>query len=275
MTTLLMCIPEHFDVTYNINPWMPGNIGKVDQVLAFKQWYDLYSELSKYAKIELIKQDKDCPDMVFTANAGLVIGNKAILSNFKTEQRKKEEPIFAEWFLENGYVVTKQAAHHFEGAGDFLHVKDEFDMNYYGHGIRSSIGARHFIRENLPDTMGQFYCLKLIDPRFYHLDTCFCPINKDLVMYYPGAFQPGAFKYGNFDMSGPYDLPGSIESIELTEQEALQFGCNAIVLGNEIFMPECHSLVEKLQKKGYNVHTFDMSEFMKAGGACKCLVLEI
>ncbi len=72
MKRFLMCEPRFFEVCYVINPWMEGNQGKVNSDLAKQQWNNLHGIVSRLASVELIEPIAGLPDMVFTANAGLV-----------------------------------------------------------------------------------------------------------------------------------------------------------------------------------------------------------
>ena len=118
------------------------------------------------------------------------------------------------------------------------------------------------------DEIDNLHRLHLIDPRFYHLDTCFAPLKENGALWYPGAFdlesQERIRKYTSRK-----------SSIEVTEEEALSFACNAVIIKDHAFIPECDSVAHKLEKIGYKVQQFNMSEFMKSGGACKCLVMKI
>jgi len=190
------------------------------------------------------------------------VNNKFFLSRFAHSQRQKEEKYFREWFLKNGWNVIEQGKHNFEGEGDCLRDK-EYPYQYISHGFRTRQEFHGVLSSFDIDNMP----LKLVDPRFYHLDTCFCPLNNGEVLYYPEAFDENSRKFitNNFDTA-----------VDVTEEEALTFCCNAVVVGENIFMPKCKPVANILRNTlNYTVHEFDMSEFMKSGGACKCLVLHL
>ena len=181
----LMCPPEYFNVAYIINPWMHGNLRRIDNALAKQQWRSLYDVLTDHATVRLVLPQPGSPDMVFTANAGLVKGRKFIVSRFRYPERQGEEPYFADWFMDRGYEVSLMPRDlPFEGAGDALFDRGS-DVLWMAHGHRSISGARDVLFERLGLDV---VTLKLVDQRFYHLDTCFCPLEGGYVMYYPPAF---------------------------------------------------------------------------------------
>lgn len=264
MIKLLMCRPTYYDVEYNINHWMTGNQKKVNVEKAQTQWKHLYNSLREVADVNLIIPQPNLPDMVFTANAGFYTPrhNMVYMSNFINEERKGEEIHFMNWFKNNGYSIH-YPTNHFEGEGDLL--KGDMGQYWIGHGFRSSKKLHNkFPFDELP-TLRK---LHLVDARFYHLDTCFAPLKENGVLWYPGAFDiESQTKIRKFTSRQ--------NSIEVTEEEALTFACNAVIIKNNVFMPECDSIADKLTKFGYKVQTFCMSEFIKSGGACKCLVMKI
>jgi len=261
MKKILMCPPEYFGVDYEINPWMKNQVGKVDIKKASVQWNNLYEALSKVAKVELIDPVSGLPDMVFTANAGLIEGKKAFLTRFSQNERSEEEIYFREWFLKNKYYVIEQNYTYFEGEGDCLR-DHQWPQLFLGNGFRSQQEYRDVLYSFELNT----WILDLIDPRFYHLDTCFCPLPGGEVLFFEKAFSDKSRELIN----GFFDV-----FIGVTEKEALSFCCNSVIIGKNIFMPKCDSVAYKLESIGYNVQQFDMSEFQKSGGACKCLVLHL
>lgn len=259
-----MCPPMYFDVNYDINPWMTENLHKVNKDLAEKQWKRLYSALREVADVYLIDPQSGLPDMVFTANAGFYKKrhNMVYMSNFRNDQRKGEEIHFMNWFKDHGYAIYYPNIH-FEGEGDLL--KGDMESHWIGHGFRSA----KKLHDKFPfDEIVNLRKLHLVDSRFYHLDTCFAPLKENGVLWYPEAFDEESQEKIRKFSTRRY-------SIEVTEEEALTFACNAVVIKNHVFMPECNSVADKLTNLGYKVQMFDMSEFMKSGGACKCLVMNI
>jgi N-dimethylarginine dimethylaminohydrolase len=258
MKHLMMCRPDYFDVSYEINHWMHDNIDKVDKTLAIQQWNKLYATLSEYATIKLIRSVNRMPDLVFTANAGIIQDGTAILSRFNTKERQQEEIPFHYWFLDNGYKSI-QPKSKYEGEGD--HLRDNLGRHWMGSGFRTEKDAGPELEKILDIKIN---VLELVDPRWYHLDTCFCPLPNGEIMWYPKAFSKKSQKLirASFD-----------EGIEVGLQDALLFCCNCICIGNDLFLPQHSDAIEDLELLHYNIHEFDLSEFLKAGGAAKCLVL--
>ncbi len=261
--SLLMCPPEYFEVAYEINPWMHVR-KKVDKALAMKQWTALFDLLTKKlcVKIEVIDPVKGLPDMVFTANAGLVYKRMFIRSNFRHKERRGEETIFEKWFKKNRYSFKLvEQPFHFEGEGDALWMGTEF---YTGFHFRSDVEAHDIVAGYLR-TM--YFALELCDKRFYHLDTCFGPLNEKSALVFLPAFETYAQMVLLENVQDPIRVP---------EDEALKFACNAVVVDKDIVMPDgCPKTKKELEKRGFRVHALDFSEFIKAGGAAKCLVLNI
>ncbi|HTL16368.1 MAG TPA: fused N-dimethylarginine dimethylaminohydrolase/saccharopine dehydrogenase domain-containing protein, partial [Patescibacteria group bacterium] len=181
----LMCPPDQYDVDYVINPWMEGNIHRPSRDIASGQWHALYDILRESAEIECISPCPGLPDMVFTANAGLAIGTKFVLSRFLHRERQGEEIHFKQWFSKRGFEVFELPPDlPFEGAGDAL-LDRQGTCLWAGYGFRSELDAHPLLAQWL---RLEVVSLRLIDPRFYHLDTCFCPLEGGFLLYYPGAF---------------------------------------------------------------------------------------
>ena len=182
---ILMCAPDHYDVDYVINPWMEGNIHKSSRDRAVQQWEKLHHVLQDLAKVDLVPGRSGVPDMVFTANAGLVLGENVVLSRFYHPERQGEEPHFKKWFEVNGFNVFELPKDlPFEGAGDAL-LDREGRWLWAGYGFRSELDSHPYIAKWLDI---EVLSLRLIDDRFYHLDTCFCPLIDGYLLYYPEAF---------------------------------------------------------------------------------------
>jgi N-dimethylarginine dimethylaminohydrolase len=257
---LLMCRPDYYDIEYEINPWMDIN-QQSNQALAQREWNDLYQTLQKAgAKIELVPGVRGWPDMVFTANAGLFYKNKIILSHFKHKERQGETPYYRAWFEKAGFDLIATDSFAYEGAGDTLLAGEKI---FAGFGFRTD---REFYKSaDFFDQDKLIYC-ELVDPYFYHIDTCFCPITEKLAIWYPEAFSASSQK----------NMAAHIELIPVLKDEAKHFACNAVVLDKQIVLPKgCPTLATELQKRGFITHICDMSEYLKSGGACKCLTLRI
>lgn len=259
----LLCAPKHYDVSYEINAWMHVD-NRPDRSLASKQWNTLKETLEKIGcNLRLIEQEPGLPDMVFTANGGLISGSKAILPSFAFKERQGETPFFQRWFNEYG-LETIPVTNNFEGEGDALFVGN--DTLFCGFGFRSSPEAYNEISKVLGLSNENLIHCHLIDPYFYHLDTCFCPLNDKIGFYYPGAFTKNS----------QADMERRLSLFKVPQEEARRFACNAVVLGSDVVLPTgCRAVCDFLRDKGFTPHEVEMSEYLKAGGAAKCLSLRL
>jgi lysine-ketoglutarate reductase/saccharopine dehydrogenase-like protein (TIGR00300 family) len=263
---ILMCPPHHYDVDYVINPWMEGNVHRSSRDRAEVQWNALYEVLQRYAQVDLVTPQPGWPDMVFTANAGLVLDQTVVLSRFFHPERQGEEPHFQQWFADQGFTVhTLPKSLPFEGAGDAL-----FDrllcVLWAGYGFRSELDAHPYLAKWLDV---EVLSLRLIDPRFYHLDTCFCPLTDGYLLYYPPAFDT----YSNrlIELRVPEAL-----RIAIDEVDAINFACNTVNIERVVVMNQASDgLKQRLTDRGFTVVETPLTEFLKAGGAAKCLTLKV
>jgi N-dimethylarginine dimethylaminohydrolase len=264
MKHFLMCEPKFFDVCYVINPWMEGNLGKVNRELAMRQWQNLHDIVARLASVSLIAPVAGLPDMVFTANAGLIRKKEFIVSSFLHAERQPEAKHFERFFSLQGYSVKHLGEGTiFEGAGDALF--DSSGRLWAGSGIRSDAHALDEI-ESLLDV--EVVGLELVDPHWYHLDTAFCPLSNGQAIAYAKAFSEKSVAVLNEAFGA--------DIIWVSEADAKNFACNAISVGQSIIMHRASAeLKSTLVQRGFDVIETDISEFLKAGGACKCLTLEI
>ncbi|WP_019505517.1 TIGR00300 family protein [Pleurocapsa sp. PCC 7319] len=263
---ILMCAPDYYDVDYVINPWMEGNIHKSSRDRAVEQWSKLNFVLNNLAQVDLVQGQPGVPDMVFTANAGLVLADNVVLSRFFHPERQGEEPYFKKWFEDNGFNVFELPKDlPFEGAGDAL-LDREGRWLWAGYGFRSELDSHPYIAKWLDI---EVLSLRLIDDRFYHLDTCFCPLKGGYLLYYPGAFD----SYSNHIIEKR--VPES-KRIAIAEADAINFACNAVNVEDTVVMNKASdSLKQHLEDVGFTVIETPLTEFLKAGGAAKCLTLRI
>lgn len=262
----LMCAPDHYDVDYVINPWMEGNIHKSSRDRAVEQWNKLYNVIKNHAIVDLVTPQKGWPDMVFSANAGLVLGENVVLSRFLHKERQGEEPYFQQWFENNSFkVYTLPKDLPFEGAGDAL-LDREGRWLWAGYGFRSELDSHPYLAKWLDI---EVISLRLMDERFYHLDTCFCPLANGYLLYYPGAFD----SYSNrvIEMRVAPE-----KRIAIAEADAVNFACNAVNIESIVIMNKASdSLKSRLAEVGFQVIETPLTEFLKAGGAAKCLTLRV
>jgi lysine-ketoglutarate reductase/saccharopine dehydrogenase-like protein (TIGR00300 family) len=262
----LMCSPHHYEVDYVINPWMEGNIHRSSREAAQKQWEGLYQVISTHAAVDLVKPQQGWPDMVFTANAGLILGDQVVLSRFLHKERQGEEPHFKAWFEEQGCTVHELPKDlPFEGAGDAL-LDREGRWLWAGYGFRTELDSHALVAQWLDI---EVLSLRLMDERFYHLDTCFCPLAEGYLLYYPPAFD--AYSNRLIEMRVP-----AHKRIAISEPDAVNFACNAVNIDHIVVMNQASaSLKQRLADVGFQVIETPLTEFLKAGGAAKCLTLRI
>jgi len=263
---LLMCPPVHYEIRYVINPWMREQLGNTDATAAMREWEGLRFALSVLADVELMPAAADLPDLPFTANAGLVLENTFIPSRFRNPERQGEEAHNIRWFAAQGFEIRNlPAGLTFEGAGDALFDRAQSRL-WMGYGHRTDLAAAEVLARMLDvETVP----LGLVDPRFYHLDTCFCPLSHGHVLYFPAAFDAAA--RAAIEARVP-----AARRIAVSEEDALVFACNAINLGDVVVLARASAALRAaLENAGYRVVETPLGEFLKAGGSAKCLSLRI
>jgi len=259
-----MVPPKYFDVEYSINPWMDVS-GHVDRTLAQQQWENLRRAIEKTGYIvETLEPVEGQPDMVFICDSGIVYKNKVYLSKFRYAERSGEQKHQVQWFTDHGFELFGQDSELcFEGCGDACMPTPK--TLWAGCGPRTDRAVYERIAK-----LGDFDIVlcDLATPQFFHLDTCFCPVDDKTAMWFP----TGLAEHTRRDIKAR--LPNLIE---LSEKEANAFVCNSLTLGNTIISPIgiTNQTVEKLKEHGFNVVQVNVSEFIKAGGACHCLVLKL
>jgi len=257
----LMCPPEHFAVTYAINPWMePAR--PTDAALAMRQWARLrqvYLDLGH--DVRTIEPVPGLPDMVFAANGATVAGGKVLGARFRYPQRAAEAGAYLDWFRSSGFTDVRTPGVVHEGEGDVLVAGA---MLLAGHGFRSD----QAVATELTDLFGlPVLSLRLVDPRFYHLDTALCVLDADTAMYYPAAFDDA----GRAAIAARFS-----ELIEAKDEDAEVLGLNAVSDGRHVVLPaQATSLAAQLREHGFEPVGVDMSELLKGGGGPKCCTLEL
>lgn len=259
---VLMSEPEHYRIAYEINPWMRQTNPVIDET-ARSQWRDLHRVLLDLGvHVELVRQGPDVPDMVFTANAGVVSGSHFIPANFRHPERQPEASRFVEWFAARGYeVATIDPSLSWEGEGDVL---ESGGRVFAASGTRTEPDAL----DALDSLLGlRSVRLELIDPRFYHLDTCLFPVDDRCALFVPSAFSEASRQR----LEASFD-----DLIEVPMEEALLFACNALrVVDTVVLNTGCPWTVAALERRGYRCTVTPTAEFLKAGGSVKCLVLTL
>ena len=255
----LMCRPEHFEVRYAINPWMDPS-RPVDRDLALRQWERLvhvYEGLGHV--VEQVDPLPGHPDMVFAANGGLVYGGRALGARFTFPERQAEGPAYAARLASLAQVTP--ATHTNEGEGDFLVVGDRV---LAGTGFRTDRAA-HAEAAAVLDV--EVVSLELVDPRYYHLDTCLAALSDDHVAYYPAAFSEASQEV----LARLYP-----DAIRASRWDAEVLGLNCVSDGLHVVLAErADGLAGQLSEAGYLPVPVDLSELLKAGGSVKCCTLEL
>lgn len=275
---IVMCRPDYFDVTYTLstNRWMNPNI-RPDLNLARRQWENLYENYKKHGvKVSVMCGQPYLSDMVFVANAGLPIRSYFIITNFFHEKRQREVPFLKTFFERRGRLINLKDSITFEGQGDALFIDQQTLL--VGCGIRTSkyvVDALSDVAKMIgrPIEVIMLPFRKISDYQeneliFYHLDTCLLYLSKiQTFLVYPRAFQEGTISV----------LREFGDIVELTRAEAESFACNSVVYHDVIFTPQIGRgrMYNFLTDSGYTVMEHDMSEFIKSGGAVKCLSLEM
>jgi N-dimethylarginine dimethylaminohydrolase len=259
---LLMCPPRFFDVEYEINPWMHVD-NPVFPEQARREWdalHELYVGRLGW-EVLLIDPVAGLPDMVFTANGGLVIDARVALPQFRQPERQGETQHFRRWFEERGFRQIYEPSHDFEGEGDALLWND---VLFAGYPWRSD-------KPSHPELAGFFdrevISLQLVDARFYHLDTAFAVVDRQTVALYPGAFTLESVERVKAIVP---------RVIEVAAGDALAYGLNSISDGEDIVLSDrACGLIDHYRKVGKRVWPTPIGEFQKSGGGVKCLSLEL
>jgi N-dimethylarginine dimethylaminohydrolase len=263
----LMCPPDHFAVSYAINPWMDPS-GPVDAALARRQWdrlREVYLELGH--TVHVVEPRPELPDLVFAANGGLVIDGRALGARFAYPQRAAEAAAYLEWLHGHGLRSVTEAEQVNEGEGDLLVIGsgDEHGrLVLAGTGFRTCPAAHDEVRElfGLP-----VVSLRLVDPRYYHLDTALAVLDERTVAYYPGAFSAGSREV--LRRLFP-------DAVVADPADAAVLGLNAVSDGHHVVLAErATGLAARLRERGFSPVGVDLSELLKAGGGAKCCTLEI
>ena len=272
----LMCPPEHFAVTYSINPWMNpaawADRGDALHASAAAQWDGLQAALRQSgAAIETVVPHEGLPDLVFTANAAVVLDGKALLARFRHPERQGEQPVFAAAFhalAARGLIDAVTEMPHgvaLEGAGDCLWDAKR-GLFWMGCGFRSDAAAARVVEE----TFGvPCVALALANPSYYHLDTAMCALPCGAIVYYPGAFTPAA-------LEAIHDRVAVHDRIALSADDAAQFAANAICAGRTVVLSSCSDVLRgSLEGRGYSVVATPLTAFQRSGGSACCLTLRL
>ena len=273
---ILICRPDHFSVAYSINPWMePARWVSEAQALearAKSEWRELHRVLKSIgAQTEVMEGVAALPDLVFTANAAVVMDGIALMARFRHPERQGEEPHYEAAFrnLAAANLIDDLRSIppglRLEGAGDCVWDKTR-RMFWMGYGPRSDQEARAVVEDCFGiDTVA----LELADARFYHMDTALCPLSGGEVLYVPFAFTAGGL--GEIHARIPAE-----QRIAVGSKDAAQLAANAVSLGRDIVLSNCTgTLRAQLEERGYRVHRTSLDAFNRSGGSAFCLTLRL
>ena len=258
----LMCPPEHFDVLYEINPWMHREVA-VDVDRAREQWDGLATTLrAAGASIERLDPHPGLPDLVFTANAGVVNGTQFVPARFRHPERQGEVAHDVDWFAAHDYTVDALPPDVcLEGAGDVLPIGG---VLLAGYRFRSDASAHARLSQL---TGAPVRSVELVDERLYHLDLTFCPLDERRAMVAPDGWD----RYGRKVVEALVPEP-----LVLDREQALAFCANSVVVGTTVVMSTAPPPVaRRLEAWGFEVAVAPVDEFLKAGGGCRCLTLAL
>jgi N-dimethylarginine dimethylaminohydrolase len=258
--TVLMCRPEHFTVSYRINPWMHPE-DPTDTSLAVKQWTTLYNTYVDLGfTVHLIESLPGLPDMVYAANGGFVLDGIAYGAQFHYPERQPEGPAYMEWFRAQGLDVREPESTN-EGEGDFLLVGDTI---LAASGFRSDTSSH----QEITNIFGrEVVSLQLVNPSYYHLDTALAVIDETTIAYLPSAFDEASLAI----LRERYP-----DAIIATEEDAAFLGLNSFSDGHNVVIAErATTFARDLADRGYNPIGVDLSELLLGGGGVKCCTLEL
>lgn len=272
-----MCPPNHFEVSYRINPWMDPDAWSsqagVLTALARRQWRQLHDTLIDLgAKLDLVPPVRGLPDMVFTANAAVALNSKILVARFRHPERQRETPVFLRYFeglKQRGLLSEVIAAPDGvvqEGAGDCV-----WDCHrgffWAGFGPRSNRTAADYIASFFGQ---EAVALELSTNVYYHMDVCLCPLTHGDILYYPASLTQSGHQRLRSVVGDPTKL------IEVDQTDAIRLTVNAINIGDDIIMSECSaSLRRELGRRGYRVHLTPLDAFQRSGGSACCLTLRL
>jgi N-dimethylarginine dimethylaminohydrolase len=257
----LMCPPTHFAVVYRINPWM--DVGRpTDAGRALRQWRRIHDAYVRAGHdVAIVEPVEGLPDMVFAANAGLMVDGRVLAARFRYPERAGEESAYLSWFHKLGVDQVSTASYVNEGEGDYLPMGS---MILAGSGFRTDPRAHDEVREFFGRPVVN---LRLVDERFYHLDTALAVLSDDAIAYWPGAFSTGSS--GVLRELFP-------DAVIASEEDAVAFGLNACSDGANVVMSSAATgLAAQFRERGFRPVPVTTSELQKAGGSAKCCTLEL
>ncbi|MBF9128119.1 amidinotransferase [Plantactinospora sp. S1510] len=259
-----MCPPEYFTVEYAINPWM-DTATPVDPELAVKQWHQLRETLLDLGHtVHELTPEPGLPDMVYAANGAFVVDGTSYGARFRHRQRAAEATAHRAFYDAYGWRFVAPAETN-EGEGDFAYLPDAYGgLILAGYGFRTSSTAHAEAQEVLGRPV---VSLRLVDPRFYHLDTALAPLDDQNIAYFPGAFSVASQRV----LAQLFP-----DAILADEVDAFAFGLNLVSDGRHVILnSEATGMAAKVAAAGYTPVQVELAELKKGGGSVKCCVAEL
>ena len=263
MKRILLCPPKFYNIRYEINPWMhiENQVFQNKAETAYQELKSLYEKLG--VQVFEIEPQADLPDLVYTANCGEVCGDVFIKANFKFPERRRETVVAEEYFTKNFNYKPFSLPENvfFEGQGDLLHTSKNY---FLGWGKRTVPAAKNYLQQVLNKPIID---LELVDPYYYHLDTCFAPLSDTAVVINPSSFTAAGLAVIR-DYFSEVIEPGAADHAILA--------CNLVKIDNHIVVAKGISdhLRSQFEQKKFVIHEIDTEEFRKGGGSIKCLSFE-
>jgi N-dimethylarginine dimethylaminohydrolase len=263
--TYLMCPPDHFVVEYAINPWMDIST-PVDTELAVKQWEGLRETLTGLGHtVHVLPPASTLPDMVYAANGAVTVDGVVYGARFRYPQRTAEAAAHRAWYESTPgwrFVAPTETN---EGEGDFAYLPGVAGgLLFAGYGYRTEPAAHAEAAEALGRPV---VSLRLVDPRYYHLDTALAVLDDTTIAYYPGAFSESSQRILR------QLLP---DAVLADATDAGSFGLNLVSDGrNVVLNSESVGMAVKLAAAGYTPVPVELKELAKGGGSIKCCVAEL
>ena len=262
--TYLLCPPEHFRVEYVINPWMDTST-PIDGCLARKQWESLRDTLVGLGHdVHLLEPRVGLPDMVYAANGAFVVDGTVYGARFRYPQRAHEAAVHRAFYETMGWRFVAPIEIN-EGEGDFVYLPEAYGgLILAGYGFRTAPDAHIEVQE----TIGRpVVSLRLVDPRFYHMDTALAALDDRNITYFPAAFSTASQR------ALAQLFP---DAVLADEADAFAFGLNLVSDGrNVVINSEATGMAAKIEAAGYTAVLVDLSELKKGGGSVKCCVAEL
>jgi N-dimethylarginine dimethylaminohydrolase len=259
-----MCPPEHFGVEYAINPWM-DTATPVDPELAVKQWDRLRETLVSLGHtVHVLTPEPGLPDMVYAANGAFVVDGTAYGARFKHPQRTAEAAAHRSFYEAGDWRFVAPSETN-EGEGDFAYLPGAYGgLILAGYGFRTEPAAHAEAQEVLGRPV---VSLRLVDPRFYHLDTALAALDESRVTYFPGAFSVAAQRV----LAQLFP-----DAVLADEVDAFAFGLNLVGDGQHVVLnSEATGMAAKVAAAGYTPVPVELAELKKGGGSVKCCVAEL